>query len=106
MEEKGCLMMCREQKTLDHEYFLADEETYLSSLNEFKNRYGLNKNGICIGYMGDSRSFKGFHLLPELVRNVLAKTYDIYFAIQCPKFIGAKSPLPLRSRAVEAHEKP
>ena len=25
MEEKGCLMMCREQKTLDHEFHLADE---------------------------------------------------------------------------------
>lgn len=25
MEEKGCLTMCREQKTLDHEYHLADE---------------------------------------------------------------------------------
>ncbi len=24
MEEKGCLMMCREQKTLDHEFHLAD----------------------------------------------------------------------------------
>ncbi len=25
MEEKGCLMMCREQKALDHEFHLADE---------------------------------------------------------------------------------
>ncbi len=25
MEEKGCLMMCRQQKTLDHEFHLADE---------------------------------------------------------------------------------
>lgn len=25
MEEKGCLMMCREQKTLDHEFHLADD---------------------------------------------------------------------------------
>ena len=25
MEEKGCLMMCKEQKTLDHEYHLADD---------------------------------------------------------------------------------
>ena len=25
MEEKGCLTMCREQKTLDHEFHLADE---------------------------------------------------------------------------------
>ncbi len=25
MEEKGCLMLCREQKTLDHEFHLADE---------------------------------------------------------------------------------
>jgi D-amino-acid dehydrogenase len=25
MEEKGCLMMCKQQKTLDHEFHLADE---------------------------------------------------------------------------------
>ena len=25
MEEKGCLMMCREEKTLDHEFHLADD---------------------------------------------------------------------------------
>src|ERR1035437_4352049 len=25
MEEKGCLMMCREKKTLDHEFHLADD---------------------------------------------------------------------------------
>lgn len=25
MEEKGCLMMCRQQKTLDHEFHLADD---------------------------------------------------------------------------------
>jgi D-amino-acid dehydrogenase len=25
MEEKGCLMLCRQQKTLDHEFHLADE---------------------------------------------------------------------------------
>ena len=25
MEEKGCLMLCREQKTLDHEFHVADE---------------------------------------------------------------------------------
>jgi len=25
MEEKGCLMMCREQKTLDHEFHIADD---------------------------------------------------------------------------------
>src|SRR5436190_985250 len=25
MEEKGCLMMCKEEKTLDHEFHLADE---------------------------------------------------------------------------------
>jgi D-amino-acid dehydrogenase len=25
MEDKGCLMMCRQQKTLDHEFHLADE---------------------------------------------------------------------------------
>ncbi|HMC98909.1 MAG TPA: FAD-dependent oxidoreductase, partial [Ferruginibacter sp.] len=25
MEEKGCLMMCKEQKTLDHEFHLADD---------------------------------------------------------------------------------
>lgn len=25
MEDKGCLMMCKQQKTLDHEFYLADE---------------------------------------------------------------------------------
>ena len=25
MEEKGCLMLCKQQKTLDHEFYLADE---------------------------------------------------------------------------------
>ncbi len=25
MEEKGCLLMCREEKTLDHEFYLADD---------------------------------------------------------------------------------
>jgi glycosyltransferase involved in cell wall biosynthesis len=68
-----------------NKYFLADKKNYASSLKEFKKRYGLNKKGLCICYMGDAREAKGFYLLPELVRNVLEKTKDVYFAIQCPK---------------------
>lgn len=68
-----------------NKYFLAEEKGYAASLNEFKTRYNLNKKGLCIGYMGDARSAKGFHLLPELVGKILDKTKNIYFAIQCPK---------------------
>jgi glycosyltransferase involved in cell wall biosynthesis len=76
-----------------NKYFLAKEEVYASSLNEFKRRFGINEEmGLCIGYMGDARESKGFYLLPELIRNVLDKTENVYFAIQCPKIAnGAES---------------
>ena len=68
-----------------NKYFLANEEIYASSLANFKSRYGLNKKGLYLGYMGDARGAKGFHLLPGLIHNVFTKTNDVCFAIQCPK---------------------
>lgn len=41
--------------------------------------------GLCVGYMGDARGAKGFHLMPELVERVLAQTDEsVRFVIQCP----------------------
>jgi glycosyltransferase involved in cell wall biosynthesis len=68
-----------------NKYFLASEKDVSSSLNKFRNHYHFKKKGLCIGYMGDARQAKGFHLLPDLVRNVLEKTENVYFAFQCPK---------------------
>lgn len=38
MEEKGCLMMCKSQKALDHEYHLADEAQQYGLVTEKLNR--------------------------------------------------------------------
>lgn len=87
-----------------NKYFLAKEESYTSSLNEFQKRYNLNKKGLCIGYMGDTRGPKGFHLLPELIQNVLEKTKDVYFAIQCPKSASGNDNSNLSEGVVKLYE--
>ena len=38
MEEKGCLMMCKSQKALDHEYHLADDSEKFGLITEKLNR--------------------------------------------------------------------
>jgi glycosyltransferase involved in cell wall biosynthesis len=49
-------------------------------------RYQLERGErLVLGYMGDARGSKGFHLLPELVRRVLVDAgLDVRFLIQCP----------------------
>jgi glycosyltransferase involved in cell wall biosynthesis len=56
------------------------------SSNGFCKRYKLARDGrVCIGYMGDARSSKGFHLLPELIRRVSSSAdAKTKFVIQCP----------------------
>ncbi len=76
-------------------YFLAKEEDYRSSFLAFKNRYDLNRKKLCIGYMGDARGSKGFHLLPELVRAVISKTDSVHFLIQCSANKTGNSDLPI-----------
>lgn len=59
----------------------SDRSSASLHVRENVNRAG----GLCIGYMGDARGAKGFHLMPELVKRVLAETdEDIRFVIQCP----------------------
>ncbi len=41
MEEKGCLMMCKQQKTLDHEFHLADDAEKFGLKVERLNKYGV-----------------------------------------------------------------
>lgn len=87
-----------------NKYFLASEKSYAKSLSEFKERYVLNKKGLCLGYMGDARGGKGFHLLPELVSKVLEKTEDIYFAIQCPRSASSNDNTTLPEGVAELRE--
>ncbi|GEM_PF-3389804 len=50
-------------------------------------RYNLRRDGrICFGFMGDSRGGKGFYLLPEMIKKVLARdeSKKIKFVVQCP----------------------
>jgi len=65
--------------------FSADSDVAISH-DTIHMRYGLTRGGgICIGYMGDARAAKGFLLLPELIRRVLADTsVEAKFIIQCP----------------------
>ena len=37
-----------------------------------------------IGYLGDARPSKGFHLLPRLIARVLQDNEEVQFVIQCP----------------------
>jgi D-amino-acid dehydrogenase len=43
MEEKGCLMMCKQQKTLDHEFHLADDAEKFGLKVERLNREGVQQ---------------------------------------------------------------
>jgi glycosyltransferase involved in cell wall biosynthesis len=48
--------------------------------------YGLTASArLRIGYLGEARSPKGFHLLPSLVRQVLSSGDGARVAIQCPQ---------------------
>lgn len=57
-----------------------------SSAASLPERYNMKRAaGLCVGYMGDARGAKGFHLMPELVERVLAETDEsVRFVIQCP----------------------
>jgi glycosyltransferase involved in cell wall biosynthesis len=47
-------------------------------------RYGLDGSLLSMGYLGDARGHKGFHLLPQAVRAVLAEPgLRVRFVIQC-----------------------
>ena len=78
-----------------NKYFLSSEESYASSLIAFKNRYDLNRKELYIGYMGDARGSKGFHLLPELVSGVISKTDRVHFLVQCSVNKTGNSDLPV-----------
>lgn len=43
-----------------------------------------NRSRLRIGYLGEARSPKGFHLLPSVVRAVIASEEAARFVIQCP----------------------
>ncbi|HEX3151775.1 MAG TPA: glycosyltransferase, partial [Gemmataceae bacterium] len=52
---------------------------------EVERRFGIRPGpGVRVGYMGDARSAKGFHLLPAMVERVLAASDRVRIVMQCP----------------------
>jgi len=41
-------------------------------------------DGLVFGYLGSARREKGFHLLADAIADVLSRTHDLDFLIQCP----------------------
>ena len=88
-----------------NKYFRSDKKEYAESLSRFRKKYGLDKgNGLCIGYMGDARRAKGFHLLPGLVGALLNKRDDVHFAIQCPRSASGSDDSELPEGVAELQE--